>query len=126
MKKYKILIVDDEEVIRDSIKQLLLAEKRYIVSTASSGEEAIEKALETIPDLILLDIMMPGLSGLDVIARLKEKLDRYIPIIMLTAKGDVKSIYDAEFLGATDYIIKPFRLKELLKLVRKYADIYDV
>ena len=119
MEKKKILLVDDEQGFVDTVKQYLESRK-YNVIVANDGKEALEKVEEN-PDLILLDIIMPGIDGFEVLRRLRNNLrTRYIPVIMLTARGESKAILKAQDLGTTDYIIKPFSLKELLYLVKRY------
>ena len=119
MEKKKILLVDDEQGFVDTVKQYLESRK-YNVIVANNGKEALEKVEEN-PDLILLDIIMPGIDGFEVLRRLRNNLrTRYIPVIMLTARGESKAILKAQDLGTTDYIIKPFSLKELLYLVKRY------
>jgi len=121
----RILIVDDTVFYLDNLVSIL--SDNYQVSVARSGEEALEE-IETIrPDLILLDIMMPGMNGYEVCRRLKsDEETRYIPVIFLTAKSDEQSEAMGFTLGAVDYIIKPFsqdlvkaRVKNHLEL--KYA-----
>ncbi|MFH1479267.1 MAG: response regulator [Candidatus Omnitrophota bacterium] len=124
MIKGKVLVVDDEEVIRETLKAFL-EQNKYEVLTAADGEEGFKRAFYQNPDLILLDITMPGINGLELLSKLKDKMDRMVPVVMLTAKGDIRSMQDAEFMGSTDYIIKPFKLEEVLKLVKKYLDIYN-
>ena len=116
----KILVVDDEENIRKLLEARLKA-NQYLVITASTGAEALEKAESEAPDLILLDIMMPELDGLEVLRKLKSKFETSsIPVIMLTGKMDTGTIFNAQELEAKDYIIKPFEPQELLDLIKKY------
>ncbi|HAH20773.1 MAG: hypothetical protein A2Y00_02780 [Omnitrophica WOR_2 bacterium GWF2_43_52] len=118
----KILVVDDEENIRKLIETRLKA-NQYNVITASNGAEALEKAESEAPDLILLDIMMPELDGLEVLRKLKSKFETSsIPVIMLTGKMDTGTILSAQDLEAKDYIIKPFEPQELLNLIKKYIE----
>ena len=115
-----ILIVDDEPDILFTVGQVLEA-NGYNVVKAKNGEECINKLNEInpCPDLVLLDIMMPDLSGWDVAAKLKECKDWCkIPIIFLTAKGDTMSIGMGN-LSADDYIVKPFDVEDLKKRVEK-------
>ena len=106
-----ILVVDDDDGIRSLVKRYL-NENNYIVSTAASAEEAIEK-IEVIEfDLIILDIMMPGKSGLDFIEENRKKLET--PIILLTAKGEAEERIEGLEIGADDYLPKPFEPKELI------------
>ena len=111
----KILVCDDEKSILNMLKRFLSREG-YIVLTAETGTEAIEKIEKEPPDLIILDVMLPDLDGFDV---LKIIFQRYkLPVIMLTAKNDlVDKILGLEF-GADDYITKPFDLRELGARVR--------
>lgn len=107
----RILAVDDEEDILNILRYNLKREG-YIVNTVGSGEDCIEKAVELLPDLILLDLMLPGIDGLSACRRLKaNKKTQHIPIIMLTAKGDESDIVTGLELGADDYITKPFSSK---------------
>lgn len=119
--KAKILIIDDEKDLVSLIRARL-EESDYNVIFAFSGLEGLDKAGQEPPDLILLDIMMPGMDGYEVLNRLKndEKTSR-IPVIMLTGKGELKSIFEAQQLRAIDYIIKPIDIKLLLKLIKRYA-----
>ena len=109
--KYQILVVDDDNKIRSLIKQFLI-EKGYIVSTAMDAEEA-KIRIETFNfSIIILDVMMPGQSGYELTKELKES--KNIPIILLTAKGEVENRIHGLELGADDYLGKPFEPKELL------------
>ena len=113
MKKFEahILVVDDDDRIRDLVKQYL-NENNYLVTTANNAEDAKEKINLIKFDLIVLDIMMPGKSGIDFTIENKNKL--YTPIILLTAKGEAEErIYGLE-IGADDYLAKPFEPKELV------------
>jgi two-component system, OmpR family, alkaline phosphatase synthesis response regulator PhoP len=108
MAKEKILVVDDEEDILELVRYNL-SKERYRVTSALTGEIALEKAREERPDLILLDLMLPGLDGLTVCRELKrDPLTSSIPIVMLTAKGEEADIVVGLELGADDYIVKPF------------------
>ncbi len=109
--KYHILIVDDDNRIRDLLKDYL-TENNYIVSTAGNADEAKEKILYIKFDLIILDVMMPGQNGYDLTKEIKKQIK--IPIILLTAKGEVENRIKGLELGADDYIGKPFEPKELL------------
>jgi CheY-like chemotaxis protein len=120
MWKKTILIVDDE-VQFSEVLQMRLEANRYTVHTAASGEEGIQKAASLQPGLILLDVMMPGIDGYETLRRLRQDTKtRQIPVVMLTAKGESKSIFRAQELGASDYIIKPCPSEELLQMVRRY------
>jgi len=106
-----ILVVDDDDGIRLLVKKYL-NENNYIVTTASNAEDALQKIKIIKFDLIILDIMMPGKSGLEFIQENKKKLDT--PIILLTAKGDANERVEGLELGADDYLPKPFEPKELV------------
>jgi phosphate regulon transcriptional regulator PhoB len=114
----RVLIVEDEPDIRELVVHHLKREG-YQVSVAASGEEALRQVQASPPDLVLLDLMMPAMNGLEVCRRLRQDpLTASLPIVMLTAKGDeVDRVLGLE-LGADDYVVKPFSPKELLARVR--------
>ena len=111
----RILVVDDDPEIASFVKRGL-AYEGYTVDTAVDGSEALTKAREKEPDLVILDIMMPGIDGLEVAKRLRQGGD--VPIIMLTAKGTVVDKVTGLESGADDYLVKPFALDELLARVK--------
>ena len=113
MENYKahILVVDDDDGIRELVKQFL-NQNNYLVTTAKSSEDALDKVKIIKFDLIVLDIMMPGKSGLEFTNENKKKLDT--PIILLTAKGEVSERVEGLEIGADDYLAKPFEPKELI------------
>jgi len=106
-----ILVVDDDEGIRTLVKKYL-NENNYLVTTANSAEDAFEKIQIIKFDLIILDIMMPGKSGLEFIKENQKKLDT--PVILLTAKGEADERVEGLEVGADDYLPKPFEPKELI------------
>ena len=106
-----ILVVDDDDGIRSLVKKYL-NENNFLVNTANSAEEALEKIKIAKFDLIILDIMMPGKSGLEFIEENKKKLET--PIILLTAKGEANERVEGLETGADDYLPKPFEPKELI------------
>ena len=106
-----ILVVDDDEGIRTLVKKYL-NENNYLVTTANSAEDAFEKIQIIKFDLIILDIMMPGKSGLEFIRENQKKLDT--PVILLTAKGEANERVEGLEVGADDYLPKPFEPKELI------------
>ncbi len=113
-----ILIVDDEEDILELIKYNLTREK-YNIICATTGEVAIEKATSTPLDLVILDLMLPGIDGLEVARQLKRNSQTAaLPIIMLTAKDDEVDIVTGLELGADDYITKPFSPRVLIARVK--------
>lgn len=118
MAKEHILVVDDEEDILELVRYNLIKEG-YRVSTVASGEEALKSARSAQPDVILLDLMLPGVDGLEVCRLLKhDSKTQHVPIIMLSAKGEETDIVTGLELGATDYITKPFSPKVLVARLR--------
>ena len=118
MAKETILIVDDEEDIIELIKYNLKNEG-YSILTALTGEQAIKLAKQSQPDLVVLDLMLPGIDGLEVTKYLKNnEQTRDVPIVMLTAKGEESDIVTGLELGANDYISKPFSPKVLVARIR--------
>lgn len=118
MGKKKILIVDDEADLVDIIRMRLNGEG-YDVVTAGDGQEGLDKARSSKPDLILLDVSMPKLSGEEVLEKLKEdKSTASIPVVMLTAKSEVEDIVKYMTVGgAKDYVVKPFLSEDFLDKV---------
>ncbi len=110
-----ILVVDDDKGIRELVKEYL-NQNSFITTTAESAEAATEKTKLIKFDLIILDIMMPGKSGLDFIKENKKSLDT--PIILLTAKGEASERIEGLEIGADDYLPKPFEPKELILRIR--------
>ena len=118
MTKEKIMVIEDEADILEVIRHNL-ARESYDVLTAEDGETAIKKIQTEMPDLILLDLMLPGIDGLEVCQRLKANAEtRLIPIIMVTAKGEESDVVLGLGIGADDYITKPFSPKELIARVK--------
>ena len=113
--KTHILIVDDDNRIRNLLKEYL-KENNYIVSTSENAENAKIKLTHFKFDLIVLDVMMPGQNGYDLTKEIKKNIE--IPIILLTAKGEVENRIKGLELGADDYISKPFEPKELLLRIK--------
>ena len=114
-----ILVVDDDDGIRSLVKKFL-NENNYLVTTADSAEDASDKIKIIKFDLIVLDIMMPGKSGLEFIEENKKNLDT--PIILLTAKGEAKERIEGLEVGADDYLPKPFEPKELILRIKNILD----
>ena len=111
----RILIVEDEKKIARFL-ELELQHEGYEVATAGDGRTGLEKALSWSPDLMILDLMLPELSGIEVCRRLRHESD--LPIIMLTAKDDVSDKVMGLDMGADDYMTKPFAIEELLARIR--------
>ena len=121
MKKFKahILIVDDDDRIRELVKQFL-NDNKYLVTTANSAEDAKEKVNIIKFDIIVLDIMMPGKSGLEFTFENKKKINT--PIILLTAKGEPSDRIGGLEIGADDYLAKPFEPKELVLRIKNILE----
>jgi two-component system, OmpR family, alkaline phosphatase synthesis response regulator PhoP len=114
----RILIIEDEPDITE-VLTYNLKKHHFQVSTAETGEAGLEAARETLPDLVLLDLMLPGIDGLEVCRRLREDpRTRDLLIIMLTAKGTEADVVVGLTLGADDYIVKPFSTSELMARIR--------
>ena len=124
MRRTKILVVDDEHLIRWSLEQNL-KKQGYEVVTAGNGEDALRIVREDQPDLILLDIQLPGMSGLEVLEKVKE-FDEDIIVIMVTAHGGLETAVNAMRLGAYDYLNKPFNLDEMAIVIKKALETSDL
>lgn len=113
-----ILIIEDEPDIQEILKYNLEKE-HYHVSLADTGEEGLKKATGTLPDLILLDLMLPGIDGLEVCRRIREdSKTKDLLVVMLTAKGTEADIVIGLTLGADDYMVKPFNTSELMARIK--------
>jgi DNA-binding response OmpR family regulator len=112
----RILIIEDETPMRTALKDVIEAEG-YRALTAADGESGLQRAIEEKPDLILLDVMMPRLDGYEVCTELR-RLANPVPILMLTAKGQIEDRVIGLDAGADDYLVKPFSTEELLARVR--------
>lgn len=111
----RLLIVEDEEDLRRGLEQAF-REEGYAVDAAPDGEEGLYKALEWDYDAIVLDVMLPGLDGWEILAKLRKK--KKTPVLMLTARDGVRDRVKGLDLGADDYLVKPFNLGELIARVR--------
>jgi twitching motility two-component system response regulator PilG len=115
-----VLVVEDKASLTQMLKFLFLS-KGLKVEIAFNGREALEKAGSLLPDLILLDILMPEMDGFEVLERLREnEATRQIPIIMLTARKSREDMQKARELGAVEYITKPFKAVEVVDKVLRY------
>ncbi|NEU31048.1 response regulator transcription factor [bacterium LRH843] len=114
-KEARILVVDDEDRIRRLLK-MYLERENYEIEEAENGEQALEMALETEYDLILLDIMMPGMDGIEVCQELRKT--KATPVMMLTAKGEENNRVQGFEVGTDDYIVKPFSPREVVLRVK--------
>lgn len=110
----KVLVVDDEPGIRDSLK--LLLQEQYQVFTAEDGDSALTVAEQELPDLVLLDLILPKIDGIETLRQLKERY-KDVPVIILTGTNTVRSAVQAMKYGAVDYLNKPFDIAELVKLI---------
>lgn len=118
MAKEKILIIEDEEDILELVRYNL-SKEGYLVTGVTSGEEGLHRSRTESPDLVVLDLMLPGMDGLDVCRVLKnDKETRHLPIIMISAKGEEADIVSGLELGADDYVTKPFSPRILLARVK--------
>ncbi len=118
MDKYDILVVEDEEDIQELLRYAL-GREGYNVRSAYTGEEALSAVSEKTPDLILLDLMLPGMDGLEVCRRIKgDPSTQSVPIVMLTAKAEDVDIVTGLEVGADDYVTKPFGTRVLIARIR--------
>ncbi len=127
--KAHLLVVDDDPRITDLVRRIF-AYEGYSVAVAATGQEALDRTLERPPDLIVLDVLLPGIDGLEVARRLREAGDN-VPILMLTARDAVESRVEGLAVGADDYLVKPFAPEELVARVkallrRSQAERYEV
>ena len=121
---FKILVCDDEENIRESVK-LILDDEPYLQAFATNGREVIKKVKEFKPDIIILDIKMPGITGLDLLEKVRE-LNSDLLMVIMTAEASMKNAVDAMKRGAYDYITKPFDLDVIDAIIEKVAKARDI
>ncbi len=114
----KILVVEDERLISDFVAKGLRAEG-YVVEVAERGDQALDLARQLEPDLVVLDVMLPGLDGFAVLGALRAA-DPALPVVMLTARGEIPDRIRGLDLGATDYVVKPFAFAELAARIRAH------
>lgn len=114
-KQERILVVDDEDRIRRLLR-MYLEREGYWIDEAEDGEMALKKGMEIDYDLILLDLMLPGMDGVDVCRELRNK--KSTPVIMLTARGEETNRVEGFEVGADDYVVKPFSPRELVHRVK--------
>ncbi len=118
----RVLVVDDEPSICWGFRELL-TDEGHSVETASSAEEALERAQEVRPDAVVLDVRLPGMDGLSAIRHLRERIGKDRPIVVITAFGDLRTAVDAMQQGAFDYLTKPFDLDRAAEVVRRALDV---
>ncbi|MBU2512004.1 sigma-54 dependent transcriptional regulator [bacterium] len=116
----KILIVDDDDQLRKSFEKLL-KEEGYLVNLAASGEAGLESLKKEIPDLVILDVKLPGMNGIDTLKAI-QKIDNHLQVIIMTAFGTTDTAIEATKLGAFEYIIKPFDIPEMLSVIERALD----
>jgi DNA-binding response OmpR family regulator len=125
MNRKKILLVDDSNTIL-MMEKFILKNGPYDLVTASNGEEAVAKATEQIPDLILLDVIMPKMGGFDACRLIRSnETTSAIPIIMVTTRGEAANVETGWANGCTDYVTKPINAMELLAKVRSFLGSSD-
>lgn len=118
----KILLVDDSATIL-MMERMILTKLPYELLTAVNGEEAVAKALSEHPDLILMDVVMPQMNGLEAVRRIREQdATRNVPIIMVTTRGEMENIESAYASGCNDYVTKPINSAELVAKMRNYLE----
>ena len=120
MDRKKILLVDDSSTVL-LMEKMILSKSPYDLVTASDGQEGLDKAVAERPDLILLDVVMPRMDGFEVCRRIRQRDEmRGVPVIMVTTRGELKSLETGYQSGCTDYITKPINGLELLSKVKNY------
>ena len=112
----KILVVEDDDALREAIVSLL-TEENYIIDEAATGDEGLYLAEQGIYDLLVLDIMLPEISGLEIVKKVRET-DSAVPILLLTARDSVNDKVNGLETGADDYLVKPFAIQELLARIK--------
>ena len=122
----KILIAEDEQDIRELVKFTLSFAGHEIIAT-SNGEEAYQKALETLPDLILMDVRMPRMTGYEACEKLKANdTTKNIPVVFLSAKGQESEVNTGIAAGAEEYILKPFSPDQLTERIREVLEKHNL
>jgi len=116
-----ILIIDDDDQLRMSFERLLI-EEGYQVRTAASGESGIRMVEDALPDLVVLDVRLPGMNGLETFERI-HTVEQKLPVIIMTAYGTTETAIEATKMGAFDYIIKPFDIPQMLTTIRQALDV---
>ena len=124
MPSRRILLVDDSETIL-MMEQMILKKDRYEIVTAKNGKDGVARALETKPDLILMDVVMPEMNGFEAVKRLRqEEATRSIPIVMVSTKAEAESMAAGYESGCNDYVIKPIDQLELRTKVKSLLGEY--
>lgn len=124
MAQIKILLVDDLSFMRDAIRHIVEESQMYVLGEAENGRDAVKIYMDTNPDVVLMDITMPVMDGLESLKRIRE-YDPGAKVIMCSALGQQKYIIKAIQLGARDFILKPFQSERILSAINKAAGIND-
>ena len=118
MKQAMVLVIEDEEAIRTLIRRVL--EPSYAVHESPDGADGLKQARWVVPDLILLDLRMPGLDGLTVLAKLKaDRRTAPIPVVIVSGRGETDLLIEGQRMGAVDHVIKPFNVEDLREVVQR-------
>ena len=126
MSRKKILLVDDSSTIL-MMEKFILRNDPYQVVTASNGEEAVQKAVTEQPDLILLDVIMPRMSGFEACRLIRDnEAMKHVPIVMVTTRGEAANVETGWMSGCTDYVTKPINAIELITKVRSLLAASEV
>ncbi len=120
-----ILVIDDDPTVRDVLNEYLLSEG-YEVSLAEDGVKGLEALKSTLFDVILLDLMMPGIHGIEVLKQMQESINSSTPCIIITAHGTIQNAVEAMKLGAFDYVTKPFRLEEVGIIIKRAIEYVGI
>lgn len=112
-----VLIVDDDSQLRQSFEKLL-SEEGYAVRTAPSGEDGLEAVRQKAPDLVVMDVRLPGMNGLETFGAIRG-IEPKLPVIIMTAYGTTDTAIKATKMGAFDYILKPFDIPDILRLIKQ-------
>lgn len=118
----KIMIVDDSVIIRQRLKELFRTKGFEVVAEVESGEKAVIKFRECKPDIVTMDISLPGISGIETVKKLIE-IDSDVKIIMITAMGERSTVLEAIRLGAVNFIVKPFQEDKVMQVVYEVLEI---
>ena len=117
----KILLVDDSSTSRMTARMLLSGHESYVLASACDGQEGVEKALAELPDLILMDIEMPRMNGIEACKLLKQNVTtKNIPVVLLTMRGEEQFVRQAYASGCNDFLTKPVNEQKLAMVIRKY------
>ncbi len=112
---HRVLVVEDDELLREAV-DLILTQSGYTVTTVGNGRDAIDTLRRSLPDLVLLDIRLPGIDGLEVL-RLIRKENNPVPVVMMTANSTAETVRDVMAAGGNGYILKPFEAVDLIRRV---------